>query len=199
MEKSGFKPQPAPRAAQTSEVGGSSFIVRFTSLSMLDTNDKPTTIDTIPVEILLDIIAVLLHEELDDGNDTAIRIHILPFRHACPAVLRVWTFHSKALLHRVALERLAILKPRALVVRRTLVRTMFRRVVRRAVLKLAPPLGDPADERDYRKRLASQEMFAFNDYCDAAWDFMRVGDQIFNVKPWMSPGYRLCQVDWAST
>ncbi|KAA8912541.1 hypothetical protein FN846DRAFT_903532 [Sphaerosporella brunnea] len=156
---------------------------------MPPTTATTTPLSTLPVEILLSIIAAVMHGE-DDDIGTAIRTHVRRFRHASAAVYRVWRAHKTALMSRVALERLALLKIRARLIRRRQVRARLRHCVWLASMRLRRNIDDRFDWFAVVQVLANSAA----SLADCAAAVIRI--RIFHLKCFLSPGYMPCELDW---
>ncbi|KAA8904610.1 hypothetical protein FN846DRAFT_907721 [Sphaerosporella brunnea] len=160
---------------------------------MDDTTTKTMTIETIPVETHLDIIAAVLQLE-DDYIDIAVATHLRQLRHASPTMFRVWTVHGAVLTRQVALERLAALKAYALESRRRLVRATFRYRVRRAALRLAPVLDD--HELRHTWRLGDNLKVAVEEWHAADDELAMVSDRNAHLRACLEPGYPSGKLNW---
>ncbi|KAA8896231.1 hypothetical protein FN846DRAFT_910898 [Sphaerosporella brunnea] len=154
-----------------------------------------TPLETLPVEILLSIVAAVMHGE-EDYIGTAIDTHVRRFRHASATIFRIWTAHKTALMSRVALERLALLKIEAEMVRRHQVRARFQHLVWLAAMRLRHNVDDQEERVDW---FAVEETLADSVASLADCEASMIRIRIVHLKRFLSPRYMPCEVDWTVT
>ncbi|KAA8896358.1 hypothetical protein FN846DRAFT_910753 [Sphaerosporella brunnea] len=155
---------------------------------------RTMTIQRLPLDILAEILAALLH--LHEVDLPVIDSRVRPFIRAVPAASQVWRAHRKALLRRVALEQLEVLKRRALRVRRIQLQCQLRSIVRRAAFLRAPALEDPLEEEKHRFRLYQRDLATHFACSFPDMRAMWLASDINRLRSWLRPGDITCELDW---